>query len=99
MLRLLHLVCGRGPSRSWTGPLLDSLSTFVSAFLCLIVFGTIVGTTIPAIDGIRYGAFIIPGLVVSATSTQSLLDVSRRVLSSRLSGALFEILRTRTSFL
>ncbi len=60
--------------------------------LYFIVFGAAIGSRISEIDGIDYGAFIVPGLIMLAILTESLSNSSFAIYFPRFTGTVFELL-------
>ena len=73
--------------------LLQSLvSPVISTSLYFVVFGAAIGTRIAQIDGVSYGAFIVPGLVMLALLTQSVANASFGIYFPRFTGTIYELL-------
>lgn len=71
----------------------QSLATPVlTTVLYFIVFGSAIGSRIGDVDGITYGAFIVPGLMLLTVFTQSLSNASFGIHMPRFSGTIYEIL-------
>ena len=68
----------RSTSSRWRAPartLLQSIvSPVISTSLYFVVFGAAIGSRIPEIDGVSYGAFIVPGLIMLTLLTQSIVE-------------------------
>ena len=58
-------------SRTFRTLLQSIVSPVISTSLYFVVFGAAIGSNIQAIDGIAYGAFIVPGLIMLSLFTQS----------------------------
>ncbi|MEM9386229.1 MAG: ABC transporter permease [Pseudomonadota bacterium] len=67
-------------------------SPVLSTSLYFIVFGGAIGSRIQQIDGVPYGAFIVPGLVMLSLLTQSISNASFGIYFPRFSGTIYEIL-------
>src|SRR5690606_25492403 len=63
-----------------------------STSLYFIVFGAAIGSRVPEIDGISYGAFIVPGLMMLLLLTESTSNASFGIYMPRFSGTIYEIL-------
>lgn len=74
-------------------------SPALSTILYFVVFGSAIGHSIPKIDGIEYGAFIVPGLLMMTILTQSVSNASFGIYFPRYTGASYEILSAPLSFL
>ncbi len=68
------------------------LAPVISTSLYFIVFGTAIGTKIETIDGISYGGFIVPGLIMLSVITQSLSNASFGIFMPKYNGTIYEIL-------
>lgn len=73
------------------------LAPVISTSLYFIVFGTAIGSKIPDINGITYGAFIIPGLVMLSVITQSLSNAAFGIFMPKYNGTIYEILSAPVS--
>lgn len=67
-------------------------SPVISTSLYFIVFGSAVASRMGEIDGISYGAFIVPGLVMLSILTESISNASFGIYMPRFSGTIYEIL-------
>ncbi len=74
------------------------VSPVLSTCLYFVVFGGAIGSRIQEVDGIEYGAFIVPGLVMLSIMTQSLSNGSFGIYFPRFSGTIYEILSAPVSF-
>ncbi len=74
------------------------VSPVISTSLYFIVFGAAIGSRITEIDGISYGAFIVPGLIMLSLLTESLSNASFGIYFPRYSGAVYELLSAPISF-
>ena len=71
------------------------VSPVISTSLYFVVFGAAIGSAIRDIDGVAYGAFIVPGLVMLSLLTQSISNASFGIYFPRFSGTIYEILSAR----
>ncbi|QWP78156.1 ABC transporter permease [Lysobacter sp. K5869] len=79
--------------------LMQSIATPVlSTSLYFIVFGSAIGSRMVEIDGIRYGAFIVPGLVMMSLLTESISNASFGIYLPKWSGTIYELLSAPVSF-
>lgn len=77
----------------WKRTLLQSIvSPVLSTSLYFIVFGAAIGSRISQIDGISYGAFIVPGLIMLTLLTESTSNASFGIYFPRFTGTIYEIL-------
>ncbi len=68
------------------------ISPIISTTLYFIVFGSAIGSKITDIDGVSYGAFIVPGLVMLNIMTSSLTNGAFGIYLTKFSGTIYEIL-------
>ncbi len=73
-------------------------SPVLSTCLYFIVFGSAIGSRMTEIDGISYGAFIVPGLIMLTVLTQSIANASFGIYFPRFTGTIYEILSAPLSF-
>jgi ABC-2 type transport system permease protein len=73
-------------------------SPVISTVLYFIVFGSAIGSRISDVDGIGYGAFIVPGLIMLTVLAQSVSNASFGIYFPRFSGTIYEILSAPLSF-
>jgi len=72
-------------------------SPVLSTSLYFIVFGAAIGSRISEIDGVSYGAFIVPGLIMLQLLTQSIMNGSFGIYFPRFAGTIYEILSAPVS--
>lgn len=72
----------------WTSLLLPVITTA----LYFIVFGSAIGSRMTAIDGISYGAFIVPGLMLLTMFTESISNASFGIYMPKWTGTIYEML-------
>jgi len=78
--------------------LLQSIvSPVISTSLYFVVFGAAIGSRIPQIDGIGYGSFIVPGLIMMMLLTQSVANASFGIYFPRFTGTIYELLSAPVS--
>lgn len=75
------------------------VSPVISTSLYFVVFGAAIGSRISEIDGVSYGAFIVPGLIMLSLLTQSIANASFGIYFPRFTGTIFEILSAPISYL
>lgn len=73
-------------------------SPVISTSLYFIVFGSAIGSRMTDIDGISYGAFIIPGLIMLALLTQSITNASFGIYMPKFTGTIYEVLSAPISY-
>src|SRR5262252_6369687 len=69
----------------------------ISTALYFVVFGAAIGTRIAEIEGVSYGAFIVPGLVMLTLLTQSVSNASFAIYFQRFTGTIYELLSAPVS--
>ncbi|MBN7798946.1 ABC transporter permease [Parahaliea mediterranea] len=78
--------------------LLQSIaSPVISTSLYFVVFGAAIGSRMVEIDGISYGAFIVPGLVMLSLLTESISNASFGIYMPKYSGTIYELLSAPVS--
>ena len=68
------------------------LSPVLSTSLYFIVFGSVIGGYVQKIDGISYGSYIVPGLLMLTLLTQSISNTSFGIFFPKFNGTIYEIL-------
>lgn len=77
----------------WFRTLVQSvLSPVISTSLYFVVFGAAIGSRMTQIDGVSYGAFIVPGLIMLSILTESISNASFGIYMPRYSGTIYEVL-------
>src|SRR5258705_3763627 len=75
------------------------VSPVVSTSLYFIVFGAAIGTRIEEIEGVNYGAFIVPGLIMLMILTQSTANASFGIYFPKFTGTIYELLSAPVLFI
>ena len=75
------------------------VSPVVSTSLYFVVFGAAIGSRIAQIEGVTYGAFIVPGLIMLMLLTQSVANASFGIYFPRFTGTIYELLSAPISYL
>ena len=75
------------------------VSPVISTSLYFVVFGAAIGSRITEINGITYGAFIVPGLVMLSLLTQSISNASFGIYFPKFTGTIYELLSAPISYL
>jgi ABC-2 type transport system permease protein len=75
------------------------VSPVISTSLYFVVFGAAIGSRITEIDGVKYGAFIVPGLIMLMLLTQSIANASFGIYFPRFVGTIYELLSAPVSSL
>jgi len=77
----------------WFRTLMQSVATpVITTSLYFVVFGSAIGSRMQEIDGVSYGAFIIPGLVMLSILTESIQNASFGIYMPKFAGTIYEIL-------
>jgi ABC-2 type transport system permease protein len=79
-------------ARTWRTLMQSILSPVLSTSLYFVVFGAAIGSRIAEVDGISYGAFIVPGLIMLSLLTQSIANASFGIYFPRFVGTIYELL-------
>lgn len=79
-------------ARTWRTLLQSIASPVLSTSLYFIVFGSAIGSRMTEIDGIAYGAFIVPGLIMLSILTESISNASFGIYMPKFSGTIYEVL-------
>jgi ABC-2 type transport system permease protein len=79
-------------ARAWRTLMQSVASPVISTALYFVVFGSAIGGHMVSIDGVSYGAFIIPGLVIMSLMTQSTANASFGIYMPKWSGTIYEVL-------
>ena len=74
------------------------ISPVISTSLYFVVFGAAIGSRIQEIDGVAYGAFIVPGLIMLSLLTQSIANASFGIYFPRFVGTIYELLSAPVSY-
>lgn len=73
-------------------------SPVISTVLYFVVFGSAIGGRIESVEGVSYGAFIVPGLMMLALLTQSISNASFGIFFPKFTGTIYEVLSAPISF-
>ena len=84
--------------RAWETLLQSFVSPVLSTSLYFVVFGSAIGGRIEQIDGVSYGAFIVPGLIMLALLTQSISNASFGIFFPKFTGTIYEVMSAPISF-
>ncbi len=86
-------------ARAWRTAAQSIVSPVISTSLYFVVFGAAIGSRITQINGISYGAFIVPGLVMLSLLTQSVANASFGIYFPRFTGTIYEVLSAPISYI
>ena len=84
-------------ARTWRTLLQSIAAPVISTSLYFIVFGSAIGSRMAQIDGVSYGAFIVPGLAMLAILTESISNASLGIYMPKFSGTIYEVLSAPVS--
>ena len=73
------------------------VSPVITTSLYFVVFGAAIGSRIESIDGIDYGSYIVPGMIMLSLLTQSLSNASFGIYFEKFTGTIYEILSAPVS--
>jgi ABC-2 type transport system permease protein len=79
-------------ARTWRTLLQSIAAPVLSTSLYFVVFGSAIGSRMTAIDGVSYGAFIVPGLMMLSLLTESISNASFGIYMPKWSGTIYEVL-------
>ncbi len=85
--------------RAWDTIMQSFAAPVISTVLYFVVFGAAIGARIETVEGISYGAFIVPGLMMLALLTQSVANASFGIYFPRFTGTIYEVLSAPISFI
>ncbi len=84
-------------ARFWRTLLQSIVAPVISTSLYFVVFGAAIGSRITAIEGVSYGAFIVPGLIMLSLVTQSISNGSFGIFFPKFTGTIYEVLSAPVS--
>jgi len=84
-------------ARTWRTLLQSVVSPVISTSLYFVVFGAAIGSRITQVEGVTYGAFIVPGLIMLSLLTQSVSNASFGIYFPKFIGTIFELLSAPVS--
>ncbi|MDH3386787.1 MAG: ABC transporter permease [Gammaproteobacteria bacterium] len=84
--------------RAWKTLLQTIASPVISTSLYFVVFGAAIGSRIEQIEGVSYGVFIVPGLVMLSLLTQSIANASFAIFFPKFTGTIYEVMSAPISF-
>jgi ABC-2 type transport system permease protein len=86
-------------ARTWRTLLQSIAAPVISTSLYFVVFGSAIGSRMAMVDGVSYGAFIVPGLIMLAVLTQSISNASFGIYMPKFAGTIYELLSAPVSAL
>lgn len=75
------------------------LSPVLSTSLYFVVFGAAIGSRIQEVEGVSYGAFIVPGLVMLSVITQGISNAAFGIFFPKFTGTIYELLSAPVNFI
>ena len=85
-------------ARTWRTLMQSVLAPVISTSLYFVVFGAAIGSRITEVDGVSYGAFIVPGLIMLSLLMQSVMNASFGIYFPRFVGTIYEVLSAPVSY-
>jgi len=79
-------------ARMWRTLFQSVVSPVISTSLYFVVFGSAIGSRISEIDGVGYGSFLVPGLIMLSLLTQSVSNASFGIYFPKFTGTIYELL-------
>ena len=96
-LQAVRAIYGFEMARTWRTLMQSIASPVISTSLYFVVFGAAIGSRMTEVEGIPYGAFIIPGLIMLLLLTESISNASFGIFMPRFSGTIYELLSAPVS--
>ncbi|MBZ0124695.1 MAG: ABC transporter permease [Roseovarius sp.] len=97
-LRAIRAIYAFEMSRFFRTLLQSFVSPVLSTSLYFVVFGAAIGSRITQVDGVAYGAFIVPGLVMLSVMTQAINNAAFGIYFPKFIGTIYELLSAPVSF-
>src|SRR5471032_3584791 len=86
-------------ARTWRTLMQSIIAPVMSTCLYFVVFGSAIGSRMTAVNGVSYGAFIVPGLIMLALFTESISNASFGIYFPKFTGTIYELLSAPVSYL
>ena len=86
-------------TRTFRTILQSIISPVISTALYFVVFGAAIGSRIAEVEGVSYGAFIVPGLIMLSVLVQSVANAGFGIYMPKFTGTMYELLSAPASFL
>ena len=86
-------------ARTWRTLLQSIAAPVITTSLYFVVFGSAIGSRMAQIDGVSYGAFIVPGLIMLSILTESISNASFGIYMPKFAGTIYEVLSAPVSAL
>ena len=97
-LQGVRAIYGFEMARTWRTLMGSIISPVISTSLYFVVFGAAIGSRIPEVGGVSYGAFIVPGLIMLSLLTQSISNASFGIYFPKFTGTIYELLSAPVSY-
>jgi ABC-2 type transport system permease protein len=98
-LLAIWAIYGYEMSRTFRTLLQSLVAPVISTSLYFVVFGTAIGSRIEQVEGVPYGAFIVPGLIMLTVLMQSISNASFGIYFPKFVGTIYEILSAPVSYI
>jgi ABC-2 type transport system permease protein len=98
-LRAVRAIYKFEMARAWRTLAQSIVSPVLSTSLYFVVFGAAIGSRISEVEGVNYGSFIVPGLIMLSLMTQSVANASFGIYFPRFTGTIYELLSAPVSSL
>jgi ABC-2 type transport system permease protein len=86
-------------ARTFRTILQSIVSPVISTSLYFVVFGAAIGSRITSVEGVGYGSFIVPGLIMLTLLTQSISNASFGIFFPKFTGTIYELLSAPVSYI
>jgi ABC-2 type transport system permease protein len=86
-------------ARTWRTLMQSIASPIISTSLYFVVFGAAIGSRVGEIEGVSYGAFIVPGLVMLTLMSESISNASFGIYLPKFAGTIYEVLSAPVSYI
>jgi ABC-2 type transport system permease protein len=97
-VRAVRAIYGFEMARTWRTLGQSIVSPVISTSLYFVVFGAAIGSRISEIEGVSYGLFIVPGLIMLTLLGQSIANASFGIYFPRFTGTIYELLSAPISY-
>jgi len=94
----VHAIYRFEMARTWRTLFQSIVSPVISTSLYFVVFGSAIGSRMAEIEGVTYGSFIVPGLIMLSILTQSISNASFGIFFPKFTGTIYELLSAPVSY-
>jgi ABC-2 type transport system permease protein len=98
-VQAINVIFRREMARFFRTIIESLISPVISTSLYFVVFGAAIGGRIETVDGVSYGAFIVPGLIMLTVITQSVANASFAINFPKFIGTIYELLSAPVSYI